>query len=88
MAALDIEPENECCICFGDMGNRCTHEFCLKCTLQHLYLTNDCPLCRRDVLPTKDYRGLIGDKQKHLNSDYTQHLVEEVIFLGIRIRHA
>lgn len=71
MAALDleIEIENECCICFGNLDNRskvtlrCRHEFCLKCTLQQLKQKNDCPLCRRNVLPTNDYRSLFGEKK-------------------------
>ena len=68
-AALELEIENECCICFGNLNNRskvtlrCTHEFCLKCTLQQLKQKNDCPLCRRNVLPTNDYRSLFGEKK-------------------------
>lgn len=70
MAALELEPENECCICFGNLNNRstvtgrCTHKFCLKCMLLHLNIKNDCPLCRGAVLPTNDYKVIFERNQK------------------------
>ncbi len=70
MSALELEPENECCICFGPLKNRsnvklrCTHHFCLKCTLLHLNIKNDCPLCRGAMLPTNDYKVIFERNQK------------------------
>ena len=70
MSALELEPENECCICFGSLKNRsnvklrCTHHFCLKCTLLHLNIKNDCPLCRGAMLPKNDYKVIFERNQK------------------------
>lgn len=70
MSALELEPENECCICFGNLNNRstvagrCTHKICLKCMLLHLNIKNDCPLCRGAVLPTNDYKVIFERNQK------------------------
>ena len=90
-AAIELEIENECCICFGNLDNRskvtlrCKHEFCLKCTLQQLKQKNDCPLCRRNVLPTNDYRSLFGQTKidhnimntlmGHRNTNDTFHFI-------------
>ena len=70
MSALELEPDNECCICFGNLQNRsniklrCTHHFCLKCMILHLNQKNNCPLCRGAVLPTNDYKVIFEGNQK------------------------
>ena len=69
MSALELD-DDECSICFGNLKNRsnvklrCTHHFCLKCTILHLNQKNDCPLCRGAVLPTNDYKTIFQKNKK------------------------
>uniref|UniRef100_A0A6C0EZ21 RING-type domain-containing protein n=1 Tax=viral metagenome TaxID=1070528 RepID=A0A6C0EZ21_9ZZZZ len=51
------EKEDECPICLETMKGKttleCNHTFCIKCTISHFRLKNNCPLCRAIVYEKK-----------------------------------
>ena len=65
---IDTSRNEDCPICFESMAGRsildCSHVFCIKCSIQHFRLHQNCPLCRAEVCkpPTKSVRITIPDE--------------------------
>jgi hypothetical protein len=54
-AKLYANPDNECVICFEDIGKTnncvtpCGHAFCFKCLVTAMTMKNTCPCCRAEL---------------------------------------
>lgn len=71
-----IKKSKECVICMEKMKGRtvlnCGHKFCIKCTISHFRLKNNCPLCRAVVYDNeiKSVKEINDITDEVLNGEY------------------
>lgn len=70
-----IECPNECPICYETLGNEkatmsCGHTTCTQCLVKMVIMENvgnNCPICRKDILPQKDEEDTARDTPRPSN---------------------
>jgi hypothetical protein len=77
---IDTSKNEDCPICLEPMSGRaileCCHVFCIKCSIEHFRMKQNCPLCRAEVCgpPKKTLEPLADQTMASIVEDNLGHV--------------
>jgi hypothetical protein len=83
MYRIDTSKNEDCPICLEPMSGRaileCCHVFCIKCSIEHFRMKQNCPLCRAEVCgpPTKGVEPLADQTMAGMVEDNLRYVYPE-----------